>query len=246
MTDSLNKKLNSDVETIPEEVVSEEANIKTENVDKSQTAPEKEVVEETSSDVSSDADSDEEVEEEEVYVDPALGQWYIVQCYSNQEYRVRSRVQTIIDEKKYDGQLYRVLVPQEETVEIKNNKRYERVTKIFPGYVFVQMDYNEQVSFEIRSLPGVAKFIGSKVKATPVTEAEILKVLHKVGDKTKKVDVDFEEGEVIKVILGPFRGYTGAISEIHGDRGKLKSMISIFGRETPVELDFDQVEKVVK
>jgi len=180
------------------------------------------------------------------FIDPAKGEWYIVQCYSNHEYKVRARIETILEEKKYDGFLYRVLVPEEETVEIKNNKRYERTSKIFPGYVFVQMEYNDQVFFEIRSLPGVAKFIGSKDRPTPVTESEILKVLHKVGDKTKKIDVDFEEGEIIKVISGPFRGYTGSISEIHGDRGKLKSMISIFGRETPVELDFDQVEKVVK
>jgi transcription termination/antitermination protein NusG len=236
------------IENVNEEVI-EEVVVSTEESGGEAVVSESDKAVEVSDDtelVSKDETSDEEDDDGDVFVDPSLGQWYIVQCYSNQEYRVRSRVQTIIDDRKYVDHLYRVLVPQEETVEIRNNKRYERVTKIFPGYVFVQMEYNEQVSFEIRSLPGVAKFIGSKVKATPVTEDEILKVLRKVGDKTKKVDVDFEEGEIIKVINGPFRGYTGPISEIHGDRGKLKSMISIFGRETPVELDFDQVEKVVK
>lgn len=174
------------------------------------------------------------------------GEWFIVQCYSGQEYRVRSRIQDLIDEKKFVKTLFRVLVPEEEIVEIKNNKRTERLTKIFPGYVFVQMDYDEATSFEIRKLPGVSKFVGSKIRPTPVQEAEILKVLRKVGDKTKKVDVDFEEGEVIKVIQGPFRGYTGPISEIQPDKGLLKTLISIFGRETPVELNFDQIEKVIK
>ena len=145
----------------------------------------------------------------------------------------------------FKSKIFRVLVPEEETVEIKNNKRVEKVTRIFPGYVFVQMENDEHASFEIKQLPGVAKFIGTKAGATPVTEEEILKVLRKAGDKTKKVDVDFEVTEVIKVIGGPFRGYSGPISEINTDRGKLKAMISIFGRETPVELEFDQVEKTV-
>ena len=100
--------------------------------------------------------------------------------------------------------------------------------------------------YKIRQLSGVAKFIGSKTAPTAVTEDEILKVLRKVGDKTKKIDIDFEVGEIVKVIAGPFRGYSGPISEINAERGKLKSLILIFGRETPVELDFDQVEKVVK
>jgi len=171
--------------------------------------------------------------------------WYIIQCYSGHEYKVRSRVETLIEGSAFKGKIFRVLVPEEEVVEIKNNKRVERVVKIFPGYVFVQMLPEESVCFEIRQLPGVAKFVGSKTAPTPVTEDDILKVLRKVGDKTKKIDVDFEIGEVIKVIGGPFRGYTGPINEINGERGKLKALISIFGRETPVELDFDQVEKTV-
>jgi transcriptional antiterminator NusG len=108
------------------------------------------------------------------------------------------------------------------------------------------MIMDDEVFYDIRGLSGVAKFVGSKTSPTPVTEDEILKVLRKVGDKTKKIDIDFEVDEVIKVIAGPFRGYTGPISEINAERGKLKALISIFGRETPVELDFDQVEKTVK
>lgn len=189
---------------------------------------------------------EDEIVEEFPVAEISKGKWYIIQCYSGHEYKVMSRVQSLIDSETFKDKIFRVLVPEEETVEIKNNKRLEKTTKIYPGYVFVQMLDDVQASFEIRRLPGVAKFIGTKFAPTPVTEDEILKVLRKVGDKTKKIDVDYEEGEVIKVIGGPFRGYAGPISEINADRGKLKAMISIFGRETPVELDFDQVEKTVQ
>ena len=176
--------------------------------------------------------------------DISKGKWYIIQCYSGHEYKVMSRVQSLIEADDFKEKIFRVLVHEEETVEIKNNKRMEKTTKIYPGYIFVQMLDDVQASFEIRRLPGVAKFVGTKSAPTPVTEDEILKVLRKVGDKTKKIDVDYEDGEVIKVIGGPFRGYTGPIAEINADRGKLKAMISIFGRETPVELEYKQIQKL--
>ena len=171
-------------------------------------------------------------------------QWFIIQCYSSQEHKVQARIEVLIEEKKLQDKIFQVLVPEEEVIEIKNNQRIERKSKIFPGYVFIQMVMDDQVCFDVRSIVGVSKFIGSKTHPTPVLEDDILKVLRKVGDKTKKVDVDFEEGEMIKVVAGPFRGYMGQISEIHAERGSLKALISIFGRETPVQLDFDQVERV--
>ncbi len=178
-------------------------------------------------------------------IDSARGQWYILQCYSNQEGKVQTRIQTLIEERGYEDRVFQVLVPQEDTVEIKNNKRLEKTVKIFPGYVFIQMEMGDQLYYELKSISGVSKFIGSKTHPTPVTEDEILKVLRKVGEGVRKVDVDFEEGEVIKVVSGPFRGYSGPISEISPEKGHLKALISIFGRETPVQLDFDQVEKAV-
>ena len=173
------------------------------------------------------------------------GEWFIVQCYTGQEKRVQARIGLLIEEKGMQDKIFQVLVPEEETVEIKNNKRLEKTSKIFPGYVFVEMHMDDTSYHEVRSLPGVAKFIGSKSRPTPVTEDDILRVLRKMGDKSKTVDVDFEEGEVVKVVEGPFRGYSGPISEINGEKGILKALISIFGRETPVQLDFDQVERAV-
>lgn len=180
-----------------------------------------------------------------VELDEDNSNWYILQTLSLHEYKVKFRIQTFIDENRFGTSLKRVLVPEHKTVEIKHNKRIEKNTKIFPGYVFVQMDFEDQLAYEIKSLPGVTQFIGEGNIPKPVIEDEILKVLRKIGDKTKEVDVDFEIGETIKVISGPFRGYSGVISDINGIKGKLKAKISIFGRETPVELGFDQVEKTI-
>ena len=170
--------------------------------------------------------------------------WYIVQCYALYEQKVRDRILQM-QENEFKDVVHRVLLPEEETVEIKNNERKEKIKKMFPGYLFVQMKPDEGAWYMLRRLPGVAKLVGTKNEPTPVSEDEINRILRQLGEKMKKIEVDFEINEVIKVISGPFRGYTGSISEINPERGKLKSLISIFGRETPVELDFDQVEKYV-
>jgi len=190
--------------------------------------------------------SDEEVNKDEIEEGIDEGSWYIIQAYTGKEHDVELRINQLIEIKKWQEKIHRVLVPEEEMIEIRNNKRVEKKAKIFAGYVFIQMDDDQEVFYEIRRLPNVAKFVGSKVNPTPVTEDEILKVLRKSGDKTKKIDIDFEVDEVVKVVSGPFRGYSGTITDIYAERGKLKTLIPIFGRETPVELDFDQVEKTVK
>lgn len=171
-------------------------------------------------------------------------EWYAVQCYSLQEYKVKDRIEQLM-ENELNGKVHRVLLPEEETVEIKNNKRQEKISKIYPGYIFVQMLPDPEAWFFIKQIPGTAKMISERNVPTPVSKDEIKKILRKVGEKSKKIEVDFEINEMIKVISGPFRGYTGVISEINADRGKVKALISIFGRETPVELEFDQVEKAV-
>ena len=112
-------------------------------------------------------------------------EWYILQCYTQQEHKVKEKVEQLITDNLLESKVFRILVPEEETIEIKNNKRIERTSKIFPGYVFVQMVLDERVSYEIRNITGVARFIGTKNQPTPVREEEILRVLRKVGDKTK-------------------------------------------------------------
>lgn len=172
-------------------------------------------------------------------------EWYIIQCFSGQEYKVLAHIQRLIDDNGYQDRIHRLLIPEEETVEIKNNKRIEKLTKLYPGYVFIHMRYDIHIHQGIRDISGVSGFIGTKGVPSPVTQEDMLKILRKAGEKSKKIDVDFEEGEMVKVVSGPFRGYSGAISEINAEKGMLKAMISVFGRETPVQLDFDQVEKAV-
>ena len=223
-------------------------NIKTNSIDSSdEQTLSKDASEKQDIPAADDSSVDNQHVESSQVEDDDSSKWYIVQTYSGHEYKVVKRITQFIEDKRFEGKLFRVLFPEHDTVEIKNNKRIERKQKIYPGYVFVKMHYDKSVSSEITCLPGVSRFIGitEGQEPAPVVEAEILKVLRKIGDKTKEIEVDFEIGESIKIIDGPFRGYTGAISEINPVKGKLKSMISIFGRETPVELDFGQVEKAV-
>ena len=169
--------------------------------------------------------------------------WYTLQCFSMQEYKVRARVEQMIEDDVFDS-VKRVLLPEEETIEINNNVRVEKVVKMYPGYVFVQMEPDAEDWFRLKQIAGVLKLVGHKDTPTPISRDEVDRILRNSGDRVKKIEVDFEVDEMIKVLSGPFRGYTGVIIEINPVKGKIKALISIFGRETPVELDFDHVEKV--
>ncbi len=220
------------------------------------TSEEKEVVvnsnesleksEETVEALNDEANSSVEVKEQVEITTDSNKRWYILQCYSGQEYKVKSRIEKFIEDNVFKGKVSQIFIPEEETIEIKENKRIERTVKVYPGYVFVEMEEDVEIWFQLRKIPGVSKFIGPKNMPTPVTQAEILRVLRKTEEKVKKIEVDLEKGEVVKIISGPFRGYSGPIDEIYAEKGKLKALISIFGRETPVELDFNQVEKAIK
>ena len=133
---------------------------------------------------------------------------------------------------------------REDIVEIKSGKRVERKKKMFPGYVFVEMMLNENSWHVIKQTPGVAKFIGNKTRPIPVTDREMQRVLKQLGVREEKIDVYFEKGEAMRIISGPFRGYTGSVEEINPQKGKIKALVNIFGRDTPVEIDFEQAEKI--
>ncbi|MBU0579618.1 MAG: transcription termination/antitermination protein NusG [Candidatus Margulisbacteria bacterium] len=169
--------------------------------------------------------------------------WYIIQTYSGYEKKVKLGLEQRIKQYELESKVFKVLIPEEDTVEIKDNKRVEKTKKMYPGYVFINMIMDEDAWYAIRSVPGVAKFIGTSTRPEPVREKEMLRVLRQVGEKTQKVEVDFEVDDNIRVVDGPFRGYTGNISEINVEKGKVKVLISIFGRETPMELTFDQIER---
>ena len=190
-----------------------------------------------------DLNSKDDLNKEDKVSDDLAGQWYVLHTYSGYELKVEMAILQAIEVESLHDKVFKVVVPQEDTIEVKDGKRLEKTRKLFPGYAFINMLVDDDVWAIIRRIPGVLKFIGPGNKPEPVADVEMIKVLRRMGIKAKRVEVDFEFGEMIKIISGPFRGYTGSITEINGERGKLKTLISIFGRETPVELTFDQVEK---
>jgi transcriptional antiterminator NusG len=140
--------------------------------------------------------------------------------------------------------IFDVLVPKEKQIEIKNGKRKVVDKKIFQGYVLVEMKLSDETWYIVRNTPGVTGFVGSGAQPTPVSEAEIAKIKKRMGVEDPKYNVQYEIGEVVNIIDGPFKGFDGSISEIDKVKGKLKVMVSMFGRETPVELDALQVKKI--
>lgn len=171
--------------------------------------------------------------------------WYVLQTYSGQEDQVKSAIERNIEQMGMKEKISQILVPEEETVEVRGQKKIEKKRKMFPGYVFIEMMLDDESWYAIRQSPGVARFIGTKVKPTPVSDREMQRVLKQIGMKKEKLEVAFERGEIVRVISGPFRGYTGVVDEISAEKGKLKVLISIFGRDTPVEVNFEHAEKIV-
>ena len=171
--------------------------------------------------------------------------WYVIQIYSGQELRVKQAIEQNIDRLHMRERISKVLVPEEVVVELHGKKRVEKKKQMFPGYVFLEMALDDESWYVIRQTSGVARFIGTKVKPTPVSDREMQRVLKQIGVKGEKLEVAFERGETVRVISGPFRGHTGTVDEINADREKLKVLINIFGRDTPVEVNFEHAEKVV-
>ena len=173
------------------------------------------------------------------------GKWYVIQTYSGQEEKVKEALEQNLEQAGLKGKIFQILVPEEEIVEVKGKKRIEKKKKMFPGYVFVEMVLDEESWYAIRQTPGVARFIGTKIKPTPVSDREMQRVLKQIGIKEEKLEITFKQGETVRVISGPFRGYTGIVDEINADKEKLKVLINIFGRDTPVEVNFEHAEKIV-
>jgi len=186
-------------------------------------------------------------EEDEVIKDeasPEERRWFVIQTYSGQEDKVKASIERTVAQMNMGHKIFRVLVPEEETLEIKGSKRIEKVRKMFPGYVFVEMALDDESWYAIRQTPGVARFIGSSSKPQPVIDREMQRVLKQIGVKEERLEVAFDIGETVRVISGPFRGYSGTVNEVNAAKGKLKILISIFGRDTPVEVNFEHAEKM--
>ena len=171
-------------------------------------------------------------------------QWYTVSTYSGYEDKVAESIKQRLDSAEFEGKILDAIVPKEKQIEIKNGKRKIVDRKIFQGYVLVQMRLSDETWYIIRNTPGVTGFVGTGTQPTPVSEKEINKIKKRMGVEDPKYSVNYALNEVIAITDGPFKGFEGTIGEIDSSKGKLRVMVSMFGRETPVELDALQVKKI--
>jgi transcriptional antiterminator NusG len=171
-------------------------------------------------------------------------QWYAIHTYSGYEEKVAESIRQRADSLDMKDKIFQVLVPKEKMIEIKNGKRRVVEKRIFQGYVLVQMKMSEDAWYIVRNTPSVTGFVGSGTEPTPVSEEEIEKIQKRMGVAQPKHKMDFRLGEIVSIIDGPFKGFDGAINEIDPAKGKLKVLVNMFGRETPVELDSLQVKRV--
>ncbi|MFD2925249.1 transcription termination/antitermination protein NusG [Halobacillus naozhouensis] len=174
--------------------------------------------------------------------------WYVVHTYSGYENKVRANLEKRVESMGMEDKIFRVLVPEDEETEIKNGKRKVAKKKVFPGYVLAEMVMTDDSWYVVRNTPGVTGFVGSTgsgSKPIPLLPEEVDTVLKRMGmDKPSAAEVDFEVKESVKVTEGPFANFTGSIEHIDLDKQKVKVHVNMFGRETPVELDFSQIEKL--
>lgn len=172
--------------------------------------------------------------------------WYAIHTYSGYENKVKSHLEARINSMDMRNKIFRVIVPMEEEVEIKQGQRRTVQRKVFPGYVLVEMIMSDEAWYVVRNTPGVTSFVGSGTRPVPLQEHEIKSILKQVNQETEKpkARISFSKGQSVRVIDGPFTEFIGTVSDINMDRNKVTVLVSFFGRETPVVLDFLQVEKI--
>ena len=204
-------------------------------------------------------DEDDEVDEDEEEGGQAAyapspydrpGRWYVVHTYSGYENKVTSNLKNVIGARGMEDRVYEVVVPLEDVVEVKNGKKVTVQKKVFPGYLLVRCDLDDDVWGAIRNTPGVTGFVGPGTKPTPLSRREVESILQvkpegvEVPTKQRRARLEYEVNETVRVKEGPFADFSGQIAEINEDQLKLKVLVNIFGRETPVELEFSQVAKL--
>ncbi len=172
--------------------------------------------------------------------------WYIIHTYSGFEKKVAESLKSRIVAENLSDKFGEIMVPTEDVIEIKQGKKVVTPKLFYPGYVLVEMAMNDETWHVVRSTPRVTGFVGSGATPSPLTLEEVDRIVHKVevAAENPKPKLEFERGESIKITDGPFKDFTGSVEEINADRSTLRVMVTIFGRATPVELDFYQVEKV--
>ena len=169
---------------------------------------------------------------------------YIVHTYSGYENKVKVNLEKRIEYMNMGDKIFRVEVPQKTITKVKDGKKQDREEKIFPGYVLVEMIMDDDSWYVVRHTAGVTKFVGTSKKPIPAKDSEIKKIIHRVQTQTTKIELDVKVGDKVRIISGPFADFIGDITEVYPDKSKLRATVSIFGRETPVELEYKQIQKV--
>jgi transcription termination/antitermination protein NusG len=192
----------------------------------------------------------EGVEEDEVLDEWIPGEWFVVHTYAGYENKVKVDLETRVASMNMEDAIYEVVIPMEEVTEVKNGKKQLVQRKVFPGYLLVRMELNDDSWYVVRNTPGVTGFVGSANKPIPLSEKEVDKILKrgKPGEEAvaaaDRPRAEWQAGDSVRVTQGPFANFQGLVSEVDEERTKVKVLVNIFGRETPVELAFDQIAKV--
>ncbi len=169
--------------------------------------------------------------------------WYVVHCYSGYENKVRYNLEQRIETMGMKDKIFDVVVPTEEEIEVKEGKRRTVERRVFPGYILVNMIMSEESWYVVRNTPGVTGFVGMGNSPTPLRPEEVAQIIKRMEAEAPRIKVTFKSGERVRIVDGPFNDFRGTVSEIDMERAKVRVMVNFFGRETPVELDFLQVEK---
>jgi transcriptional antiterminator NusG len=176
---------------------------------------------------------------------PEEARWYVVHTYSGYENKVKQNLEQRMRSMGVDDRIFHILVPTEEEIEIRDGQRRTVQRKIFPGYILVQMILSNETWHVVRNTPGVTGFVGPASNPVPLPEHEVLAILKQIEAEAPKIRVEFTIGQAVRIVDGPFSDFEGMVDEIDQEKGKVRVLVSFFGRETPIELDFMQIERLV-
>lgn len=207
------------------------------------TKKEKSMEEELNEDKQREAE-EVQAKEEEKKAKKSQKRWYIVHTYSGYENKVKVNLEKRIEYMNMGDKIFRIEVPQKTVTQMRGGKKQEREEKIFPGYVLVEMIMDEDSWYVVRHTSGVTKFVGSAKRPIPARDSEIKKIINRSTSQSQKIELDVKAGDKVRITSGPFADFIADIIEVYPDKSKLRANVSIFGRETPVELEYKQINKI--
>lgn len=184
------------------------------------------------------------IEQTEITEVPPEAAWYVIHSYSGYENKVKKNLEHRIESMDMQDKIFQVVVPTEEEIELKDGQRRVVERRVFPGYVLVQMIMDEQSWYVVRNTPNVTGFVGMGNKPTALPDDEVKRIMRQLESEEPKIKVDFKVGQKVRIVEGAFAEFTGIVQELHPDKGRARVMVSFFNRDTPVDVDFLQLEKV--